>query len=128
MKTDRFLSFLVKILASGNRSENLLVSDDRMQAKILSVSGRKDSDSYRHDPIGLKFSQQDPVQQSRTGLAHLKSVLEKGRGRVCPQIGPNRKSAQNLDYYISPDRSRRAEHFLSQNLVSRTLPGKVLST
>ena len=52
----------------------------------------------------------------------------KGRGRVCPQIGPNRKSTQNLDYSIWPDRSRRAEHFLSQNLISGTLHKKVLSS
>ena len=38
----------------------------------------------------------------------------KGRGRVCPQIGPNGKGTQTREDYLFPDRSRQAEHFLSQ--------------
>ena len=51
------------------------------------------------------------------------SLNSKGRGRVWPHIGPNRKSTQTVDDYICPSRSRRAEHFLSRNLVSRNPSG-----
>ena len=52
----------------------------------------------------------------------------RGGGRVCTQIGPNRKCSQKPYYLTCSDRSRRAEHFLPRNLVSKTLPDKVLSS
>ena len=50
--------------------------------------------------------------------------MGKGGGKVGTQIGPNRKCSQNLDFQTCSDRSRRAEHFLSRNLVSTTLLDK----
>ena len=53
---------------------------------------------------------------------------KKDGGGFVDKSAPIEKSNQILQDYIFPDRSRRAEHFLSQNLVSKTLPSGVLLT
>ena len=55
-------------------------------------------------------------------------VRPKDGGGFVHKSAPIEKSNQILQDYIFPDRSRRAEHFLSQNLVSKTLPSGVLLT